>query len=72
MKIKILKECGFEVIEQINDDGDIISSYDETFKPNEIFDGDIVDENSEYCSFQFGDGSMIYGLKKELYEVISE
>jgi hypothetical protein len=36
------------------------------------FEGDIVDDQGEYVSFQFGDGSMIFGLKKELYEVIEE
>lgn len=71
MKIKIKKECGFEVVESV-DEHDVVQSYDETFKPNEIFEGDIVDDQGEYVSFQFGDGSMIFGLKKELYEVIEE
>ena len=74
MKIKFLKDCGFTVVEQVIDNKreDVIEDYDESFSVGEIFEGDIVDDHGNYVSFQFGDGSMIFGLKKELYEVVEE
>jgi hypothetical protein len=72
MKIKFLKDCGFTITEGYDEKNDIPIEVDEDFKKGEVFDGDLVDDEGEYINFQFGDGSMVYGLKKELYEVIEE
>ena len=71
MKIKLLKDCGFTVVEGI-DDADNPIEVDENFHKDEIIDGKIIDDSDEYVSFQFEDGSMVFGLKKELFEIIEE
>lgn len=70
MKIRFLKDCGFTVIEKFDEETETAEEYDETFRTGEIFEGDIIDDEDKYVSFQFGDGSIITGLKKDLYEVI--
>ena len=72
MKIRFTKDCGFTVIESVDDEGETTSQYDETFIKDEVMEGDIVDDEGEYVSFQFGDSSMIFGLKKELFEIVEE
>jgi hypothetical protein len=72
MKIQFKQDCGFTVVESVNDEGEVTNEYDETFTKDEVIDGDIVDDNGAYCSFQFGDSSMIFGLKKELFEIIGD
>ena len=51
MKLKIKRECGYEVIEQVDDEGNIVQSYDETFYPNDTLDGDIEDDCGDYINF---------------------
>jgi len=71
MKIQILEDCGFTIVEGFNEVTEIVDEYDEDFKEGEVFEGDIIDDKGTYVNFQFGDGSMVYGLKKNLYKVIA-
>ena len=71
MKIKILKDCSVEIITDV-DNEDNPTIIDEDLKANEIIDGDIVTDKEDNVDFQFGDGTMIYGLSKKSYEVIKE
>ena len=43
MKIRFTKDCGFTVIESVDDEGETTSQYDETFIKDEVMEGDIVD-----------------------------
>lgn len=70
MKIKLTQDCGFEVVMGIVND--IPQTYDETFKAGEILEGDIVDDEGSYCSWQNWDGSMIFGLPTGWFEIIEE
>ena len=73
MKIRFIKEWNGEVIEGFDEKEDsITSSYEETFKVGDIEEGDIVNDDIFDIDFQFGDGSMVYGLPKESIEVIEE
>lgn len=70
MKIHFVKDCELEV-EEIDKDGEI-HSVNELFYKDEIFEGDLIDNGQDYIDFQFGDGSCLYGLKKELFEIIEK
>ena len=72
MNIRFKQNCGFTVIESVDDNGEPTSQYDETFITDEVLEGDIVDDEGDYVSFQFGDSSMIFGLKKELFEIVED
>jgi len=71
MKIKFKEDCGFSIVESV-DKKDNVTEVDETFSKDEVIEGDIIDDQGDYVSFQFGDGSMIFGLKKSLFETIEE
>jgi hypothetical protein len=70
MNIRFLKDCGFTVIESVDPKTNLPVEYDETFIEGEVASGDIVDDSGDYVSFRFSDGAMIFGLKKELFEII--
>lgn len=72
MKIQFVKECSMEVIEKIDEEGNIIESHDETFHIDEIVEGDIFDDMDTYVNFQFGDGSCVFGLQKGCYKMTEE
>lgn len=80
MKIKFLRDCLLKVVESYDEKNAIPQIHDETFKKGEEVDGDRLslfsgeedDEETDYIYFQFGDGSCIYGLKKNLFEVTEE
>jgi len=70
MKIRFKKDCELEVIENFDEKNETTQSVNETFIEGEVVDGDVVDDEEGYVSFQFGDGSMVFGLQKELFDVI--
>lgn len=70
MRIKFVKECGFTIVEEVDNAGNILQEYDETFNIGDTHEGDIIDDNGSYVNFQFSNGSMIFGLGKDLYIII--
>ena len=71
MIIRFKEDCGFWV-ESYDKETEITEGRDETFKASEEVVGKIVIDHGDYVSFQFSNGSMIYGLKRELFEVVKE
>ena len=69
MKIKLRQDCGFTIVDHLDEDGEPVE-IDESFNAGDILDGDLVDDYDTYINFQFSDGAMLYGLKKNLYEVV--
>lgn len=72
MKIKFLKDLGMSIVESYDELHDTSESYDETFHAGEVVEGDIFNDEGSYVNFQFGDGSCVFGLSKEDYEVVEQ
>jgi hypothetical protein len=70
MKIKMLKDCSFQVVEQIENDD--IKDVEMDAKAGEVFEGDLCDDYGERVDFQFGDGSMVFSLDRSLFEIVEE
>jgi len=66
------RNCGFNVVESYDEKTDTTNEIDVSFKKGEIAEGDLEDDRGDSINFQFGDGSMLYGLKKNLYDVIED
>ena len=69
MKIKLRQDCGFTIVDHLDEDGEPVE-IDESFNAGDILDGDLVNDCDTYINFRFVDGAMLYGLKKNLYEVV--
>jgi hypothetical protein len=67
--IKFLKSIELEIIESI-DNEDNIESSPEMFYQDEIFEVDVIDQNEDTISIQFGDGSCVYSIPKIILEII--
>ncbi len=69
MKITFKRDCELEVVESYDEDTDHTETSDATFKAGEIVDADIegVRDNGT-VNIQFADGSMAYGVPKDLLE----
>jgi hypothetical protein len=72
MRIKFLQDCELEVVESFDEATDTAETRNEIFKKDEIFEGDVVSETEITIDFQFGDGSVVYGLNTSLFEVLPE
>lgn len=70
MKIKILHTFEHEVINSVNEKTDEIDSDIDIFQKGEIHDVDIIEIDSYTVDLQFGDGSCIFGVSKNLYEEV--
>jgi len=74
MKIKWLQDCQLEVVTNFDEQTEETATKDIFPKVGEIDDVDPLayhkDENVETAGFQFGDGSCVYGVPCELFEVI--
>ena len=71
MKIQLLQDCGFTITDHLDKNEEPVE-IDESFTKDEILDGDLESDEGDYINFQFGDGAMLYGLKKSLFKVIEE
>lgn len=71
MKIKFKKACELEVINSFDEDSQTVDSINESFAEGEIVEGDIFEEIETAVGFQFGDGSCVYSLPRDLFEVIA-
>jgi len=73
MKIKFLEDCSMEVVANFDEIRDVIvERSDETFYKGDIVEGDIFNDEGEYVNFQFGNGSCVFGLKKNLFEIVEK
>lgn len=84
MFIKFEKDCELEIVESVDPDKDVINSVNEKFSAGEIFEVDLIGEtipdNESWLigqdgpptyDFQFGDGSCVFGVSSELFEILS-
>lgn len=72
MIIRFNCKCLFEIVESYDEDTDTTQTYDQTFEKDDTVEVDLVDDKGETTDMQFANGDMLYGLKKELYEVVTE
>jgi hypothetical protein len=74
MKMKFVKDAELTVVESCLNN--IIEDCQERFNKDEIIDADVFGEyDNEYDNrfdIQFGDGSVIMGLEKNLIEIIGD
>lgn len=71
MKIKLLKACELEVVTSLDETTDDVETSTELIKAGEVLCGDIEADEQDKIDFQFANGSMVYGLSKNMFEVIS-
>ena len=71
MKIRLLRDCSFVIVDHLDANEDPVE-VDEDFKKGDILDGDEEDDRGDSINFQFANGAMLYGIKKEVYEVIEK
>lgn len=74
MNIKWLQDCQLEVVESFDEKTETTETKDIFPKAGEIWDVDPIayfkDENVETAGFQFEDGSCVYGVPCELFEIV--
>jgi hypothetical protein len=70
MKMKFVKDAELTVVESCLND--IIEDCQERFSKDEIIDADVFGEYDNRFDIQFGDGSVIMGLEKNLIEIIED
>lgn len=68
MKLRFLEKCQLEIVESCDEDGDDAETSTETFQQGEKHDVDVLDEHDDTTSWQFGDGSVVYGVPNSLFE----
>jgi hypothetical protein len=71
MKIQLLEDCGFTITDHLDENEEPVE-IDESFTKGDILDGDLKSNHKGYINFQFADGAMLYGLKKNLFKVIEK
>lgn len=72
MKIKFLKPCKMEVTNWYDERQDVVHTTDEIFKEGETVEADIVETDDEQntAQIQFGNGDVVYGVPKTLFEIV--
>lgn len=70
MKVKWLQDVSLNVIEHYDEETDTADEYAECFKKDEVTEFDIFEDRGDSVCIQFGDGSVVYGVPKSLYEII--
>jgi hypothetical protein len=70
MKMKFVKDAELTVVESCLND--IIEDSQEKFNKDEIIDVDVFGEYDNRFDIQFGDGSVIMGLERNLIEIIED
>lgn len=74
MKIKWLKDCQLEVVTSFDEKTETTQTKDIFPKAGDIDDVDPLayhkDENVETAGFQYPDGSCVYGVPCELFEIV--
>jgi hypothetical protein len=71
MKIQLKQDCHFTIFDHLDENEEPVE-LDEDFEKGDILDGDLEDDRGDSINFRFADGSMLYGLKKNLYKVTEE
>jgi|ETNvirnome_2_130_1030620.scaffolds.fasta_scaffold00114_18 hypothetical protein len=66
MKIQWTKPVEIEVVENI-DEAEILETSNVLIKIDEINDVDIIDEQANCVSMQFGNGSVAYGVSRNWF-----
>lgn len=72
MKLKFVKDCELEVVENYDETDDVTDSALEIFKAGEVIDVDSENESEQYWDIQFGDGSVAFCVQKALTEVLED
>jgi hypothetical protein len=69
MNIRFLQETEIELIESLDDNGDIDSSSMETFAKGDTLEVDLIEESGGRTQFQTGDGNVFF-IEDELFEEV--
>jgi hypothetical protein len=72
MKIKFNRKSLIEVVESFDEETETCTTSDETFQAGDIVEGDLLEDFGERINFQFGDGSVVFGLYKKCFEIIEK
>ena len=71
MKIRFNRDVELQVIEGFDEETDeVTDAFIEKFPKGEVHDVDIVDEEGDICTLQFGDGSCSYCVKTAWFEIL--
>ena len=68
--IKFNKDVELEVTTHYDEETDTALTENERFYNGEIVDGDIFNEFEDRVHIQFGDGSVVYGLEKNCFDLV--
>lgn len=71
-KIRFKETCLLEIVTSYDEVEDEARTEDETFPEGEVHEIDVFEDRGETICIQFGDGSCIYGLPKDLIEVLEK
>lgn len=72
MKLKFVKDCELEIVENFDSTTEISDTSLEIFKEGEIIDVDSENESEQYWDLQFPDGSVAFCINKSLTEVLED
>jgi len=74
--IAFKKDTELFIVDRYDEATDTIAeSHDEVFKAGEPVDADIVgpvENGNPYVQLQFGDGSVVYGVQRECFDVLND
>jgi hypothetical protein len=71
VEIKFKDDYSCTLIIAYDEKNDCPIEEDETFPAGSIEEVNILEDYGEYISVQFGDGSCLYGLKKEHFDIVN-
>lgn len=67
MLLRFVCDCELEITTDYDEENDTASTVNEMFSRGEEHEVDVIDSNDETTDFQFGDGSMAYGVSNQAF-----
>lgn len=69
--IKFTTKTELQIVEDCVEENDYApATCVETFEPNQMIAGEVIEDENGYADIQFGDGSMTYGVPTSLFTVV--
>lgn len=72
MKLRFVKECELELVENFDPATEIADTVLQIFRVGDIEEVDTENESEKYWDIQFGDGSVAFCIEKALTEVLED
>ena len=69
-KIRFNREYSATLVDAVVND--VPQESDETWHEGDDEEVEVIDDHGEYVNVQFGEGSMLFGLKKEDFTIVKE